>query len=64
MAQISPDGDRSGVVLSVTSTPRPRRAGVYLLETGGVASPRTTTFMEAACKISTDLVIHPFAYRV
>ena len=64
MAGIPDAGDRSGVVLSVTSRPRPRRAGVYLLETGGLASPRTTTFMEAACKISTDLVLHPFAYRV
>ena len=26
--------------------------------------PKTTTFMEAACKIRTHLTVHPFAFRV
>ena len=35
-----------------------------MLETGGMILPRTTTYMEAACTLSTPLSLHPFAFRV
>ena len=56
-------GDRSGVVLTYTDQPQHKRAGVYFLGTGGMIAPQTTTYMEAACRLNTDLDIHPFAFR-
>ena len=56
-------GDRSGVILTYTDRPQPKRAGVYFVGTGGMIPARTTTYMEAACKLNTNLVIHPFAFR-
>jgi len=61
--KIPDTGDRSGVVLSYTNRPQAKRAGVYFVGTGGMIAPRTTTYMEAACKLNTDLTIHPFAFR-
>ena len=61
--KIPDTGDRSGVVLSYTNIPQPKRAGVYYLATGGVIEPRSTTHMETACKLNTSLTIHPFAFR-
>ena len=61
--KIPDTGDTSGVVLSYTSRPQPKRAGVYFVGTGGMIAPRTTTYMEAACKLNTDLTVHPFAFR-
>merc|ERR1712127_830944 len=60
---IPPEGDKSGVVLTYTNASQPRRAGVYFLGTGGVIPNRATQYMEAACKISTSLSLHPFAFR-
>ena len=37
---------------------------MYVLETGGMVLPRTTTYMEAACTLATPLTLHPFAFRV
>ena len=56
-------GDRSGVVLTYTDQPQHKRAGVYFLGTGGMIAPQTTTYMEAACRLNTNLDIHPFAFR-
>ena len=64
MSQIPRQGDSSGVTIRYTDTPQRRRAGVYVLETGGMVLPKTTTYMEAACKIRTHRTIHPFAFRV
>ena len=61
--RIPVSGDRSGVVLHYTERPQPRRAGVYVMETGGMIPPKTTTYMEAACKLDTKLKLHPFAFR-
>ena len=41
-----------------------RRAGVYVLETGGLILPRTTAYMEAACTLAPPRPLHPFAFRV
>ena len=63
VANIPETGDRSGVVLTYTDQPQHKRAGVYFLGTGGMIAPQTTTYMEAACRLNTDLDIHPFAFR-
>ena len=63
VANIPETGDRSGVVLTYTDRPQPKRAGVYFLGTSGIIPPQTTTYMEAACSLNTNLVIHPFAFR-
>ena len=41
-----------------------RRAGVYVLETGGLILPRTTAYLEAACTLAPPRPLHPFAFRV
>lgn len=63
VASIPASGDESGVVLRYTNAPQPRRAGVYFLGTGGVIPGKATQYMEAACKLTTGLTIHPFAFR-
>ena len=63
MDKIPPSGDKSGVVLRYTDQPQHKRAGVYFVGTGGIIAPSTTTYMEAACRISTNQDIHPFAFR-
>ncbi|XP_003488599.1 peptidylglycine alpha-hydroxylating monooxygenase [Bombus impatiens] len=55
--------DDSGVFLYYTLRPLNRLAGVLLLGTGGVIPPRSTTYMETACRIKENKTIHPFAYR-
>nr|XP_022331883.1 probable peptidylglycine alpha-hydroxylating monooxygenase 1 isoform X2 [Crassostrea virginica] len=55
--------DSSGVTLLTTSTPMPRAAGVYLLGTGGSIPPKSVEYMETACEINEDIVMHPFAFR-
>lgn len=40
-----------------------KRAGVLLLATGGEIGPMETEHMEAACEITEDKILHPFAYR-
>ncbi|KAF0306544.1 Peptidylglycine alpha-hydroxylating monooxygenase [Amphibalanus amphitrite] len=42
---------------------QPKAAGVMLLGTGGFIFPKTTQYMETACDIEEDKVIHPFAFR-
>jgi len=56
-------GDRSGVNLKYTDVPQRKRAGTYFLGTNGMIPAKATTYMEAACKLNTDLIIHPFAFR-
>jgi hypothetical protein len=63
VSAIPPEGDESGVLLRYTNRPQPRRAGVYFLGTGGVIPSRATQYMEVACRLSTRLTIHPFAFR-
>ncbi|XP_013413906.1 peptidylglycine alpha-hydroxylating monooxygenase-like [Lingula anatina] len=55
--------DHSGITMKVTETEQPKRAGVYLLGTDGRLDPHETVYMEAACKITEDFVMHPFAFR-
>jgi len=56
-------GDKSGINLKYTDEPQRKRAGTYFLGTNGMIPAKATTYMEAACKLNTDLVIHPFAFR-
>lgn len=55
--------DTSGVVMTVTDQPQPKRAGVYLMGTDGEIPPHSTTYMETACSYNEPVVMHPFAYR-
>jgi len=61
--KIPPEGDTSGVVLRYTDVPQPKAAGVYFSSTSGVIPGGSTTYMEAACKLTENKVIHPFAFR-
>jgi len=56
--------DDSGVFLHYTSIPQPKTAGVLLMGTGGRIPSKSVQFMETACRIDEDKVIHPFAFRV
>jgi hypothetical protein len=42
---------------------QPKAAGVFLLGTNGYIRPKSTEYMESACTINEDKVIHPFAFR-
>jgi peptidylglycine monooxygenase len=55
--------DRSGLVLTTSSTPTSKTAGVLLLLTNGAIAPRSLEAFEVACKIQQDIVMHPFAFR-
>jgi peptidylglycine monooxygenase len=55
--------DHSGVTLVTSSTPQPKRAGVYLMGTGGEILPHSVTYMETACGYTEPFVMHPFAFR-
>ncbi|KAL3865812.1 hypothetical protein ACJMK2_043162 [Sinanodonta woodiana] len=55
--------DSSGITMTTTNTEMPRRAGVYLLGTGGVIPSHSTVYMESACSFDEDLTLHPFAFR-
>ncbi|XP_069137086.1 probable peptidylglycine alpha-hydroxylating monooxygenase 1 isoform X1 [Argopecten irradians] len=55
--------DSSGITMETTKQPMPKRAGVYLLATSGNIPSHSTEFLESACPLSTDLVLHPFAFR-
>ncbi|XP_045609532.1 peptidylglycine alpha-hydroxylating monooxygenase isoform X2 [Procambarus clarkii] len=55
--------DDSGVFLYYTETPQPKAAGVLLMGTGGRINPNSVEYMETACTINEDKVIHPFAFR-
>ncbi|KAK7501583.1 hypothetical protein BaRGS_00007014 [Batillaria attramentaria] len=56
--------DSSGLILTMTYKPQPRRAGVYLMVTGGRIPAHSIEYLEAACDFpDSDLEIHPFAFR-
>jgi peptidylglycine monooxygenase len=55
--------DHSGVTMITTETPQPKRAGVYLMGTGGQLAAHSTTYFETACSYNEPFVMHPFAYR-
>merc|ERR1712020_673962 len=61
---IPEEGDKSGVILHYTNVPQPRSAGVYYTGTSGRFPAQTTTYSEAACQLDTNLIVHPFAFRV
>jgi Copper type II ascorbate-dependent monooxygenase, C-terminal domain len=42
---------------------QPKRAGVYLMGTGGEIPPQSVTYMETACEYTEPFVMHPFAFR-
>lgn len=42
---------------------QPKAAGVLLMGTSGILFPNTVDYMETACDIEEDKVIHPFAFR-
>ncbi|KAF2359153.1 Copper type II ascorbate-dependent monooxygenase C-terminal [Trinorchestia longiramus] len=55
--------DDSGIFVYYKETPQPRAAGVLLLGTGGRILPKSVEYMESACAIHEDKIIHPFAFR-
>ncbi|KAL7646750.1 UNVERIFIED_CONTAM: hypothetical protein RMT77_002005 [Armadillidium vulgare] len=55
--------DDSGIFLHYTKTPLPKVAGVLLMGTGGRILPHSIEYMETACTINENIVIHPFAFR-
>lgn len=55
--------DSSGVVLRYTDVPQPKAAGVFLLGTNGWIMGKSTEYMESACAIKENKVLHPFAFR-
>ncbi|KAL7302785.1 hypothetical protein TKK_0004826 [Trichogramma kaykai] len=55
--------DDSGVTLLITRRAQSKLAGVQTLGTGGSIPPHSVELMEAACKISENKTLHPFAYR-
>jgi peptidylglycine monooxygenase len=56
--------DHSGVILTTTTTPQAKTAGVFLLAASGKILPHSTTYMETACPFEESLTLHPFAFRV
>jgi peptidylglycine monooxygenase len=61
---IPENGDNSGILIHFTNVPQPKLAGVYMTATQGRFPAGITTKAEAACRLNTDLTIHPFAFRV
>lgn len=57
------DKDHSGVELITTRTKQPKRAGVFLMGTGGVIPAHSTVYMETACAYNEPMELHPFAFR-
>lgn len=58
--------DMSGIVLSVLPGDTPlvkRRAGIYLLGTGGMIRAHTTEHFETACRMDEQITLYPFAFR-
>lgn len=55
--------DVSGVTMITTDVPQPKRAGVYLMGTGGMLPAHATTYFETACSYNDPYVMHPFAFR-
>jgi len=55
--------DNSGVVLTATTTPQKRTAGVLRLSSAGDLPAHSTTYMEAACQFRESLTLYPFAFR-
>ncbi|CAF1086524.1 unnamed protein product [Adineta ricciae] len=56
--------DRSGLILTTTPNPTPKRAGVFFAGTGGQIEPNSEEIFEAACQIEQNIEMHPFAFRV
>ncbi|UJR07751.1 hypothetical protein I4U23_012035 [Adineta vaga] len=55
--------DRSGLVLTTTPNATSKRAGVFLLGTGGRIRPNSEEVFQVACEIRQDIEMHPFAFR-
>ncbi|KAL5004013.1 hypothetical protein ScPMuIL_017469 [Solemya velum] len=55
--------DSSGITMITSQTSSPKRAGVYLMGTGGMVPKKSTVYMETACSFEENLVVFPFAYR-
>lgn len=58
--------DSSGIVLSLVpgdTNQVKRRAGVYVLGTGGMIRAHTRENFESACRINENLTLYPFAFR-
>lgn len=47
-----------------TNIPQPKAAAVYWTSTGGRFPGQATTYAETACELSSNIEIHPFAFRV
>lgn len=56
--------DSSGITLRVTQTPQRRRAGIFVLGTGGEIPPHSTVYMETACYYNGYFDIRPFAFSI
>ena len=57
-------GDNAGVLVQYTDIPQPKTAGMLRTMSNGNYPAMTTTYSEAACPLTEDLVIHPFRYDV
>lgn len=58
--------DMSGIVLNILPGDTPlvkRRAGIYLLGTGGMIRSHTTEHFETACRMDEQITLYPFAFR-
>lgn len=43
---------------------QPKRAGIFILSSGGEIPPRSTEHLEVACNLDDeDIEIHPFRFR-
>jgi len=54
--------DSSGLTLITTDVPRAKRAGVYLMVSGGEIPAGSIEYLEMACPYD-DVEIHPFGFR-
>lgn len=52
------------MVINYTNIPQPKAAGIYWTATNGRFPAKSTTYAETACKIRTQVPMHPFAFRV
>ena len=41
----------------------PKAAGVLLMVSGGKIKAQSVEYMDIACEIKDDIVVHPFAFR-
>lgn len=55
--------DDSGIIITATTEPTPKLAGVLIMGTGGLIRPHSVEHFETECPIEDDVEMHPFAFR-